>query len=81
MTNNELFIELSKELLKLRALNGYHFNIGINGGNKLNCNTFITFYIHYYNEIIKYEHISVTDKGYKNKLQEIKDFINAKVNK
>lgn len=81
MTNNELFIELSKELLKLRLRKGYHFSISINGGNKLNCRTFISIFIHYYDEVLKNYYISVKEEGYKNKLQEIKDFINARVNK
>lgn len=78
MTNKELYLELSNKLSGLIGKKGYHFSISFNGGYD-NCPSFISIYIHYYNEIIKSEWISVKDSGFKDKYKKLNDYIDEKI--
>lgn len=80
MTNKQLYEELSSHLTKLIDTKKYHFSISYNSGYN-GCRTFISIYIHHYDEVIKHCWISVKDSDFSNKFKEIKNYIDELVNK
>lgn len=80
MTNKQLYEELSSHLVKLIDTKKYHFSISYNSGYN-GCRTFISIYIHHYDEVIKHCWISIKDSDFSNKFKEIKNYIDELVNK
>ena len=80
MTNKQLYEELSSHLIKLIDTKKYHFIISYNSVYN-GCRTFISIYIHHYDEVIKSYLISVKDSNFSNKFKEIKNYIDELVNK
>lgn len=80
MSTKELYLEISNILIELYKIKGYQFSISYGGGFN-SCPLYVAYYIHYYNEIIKFDHLSYNDKGLKEKLNSLKEFVNEKLNK
>lgn len=80
MTNKQLYEELSSYLTKLIDTKKYHFSISYNSAYN-GCRTFISIYIHHYDEVIKSYWISIKDSNFNNKFKEIKNYIDDLLNK
>lgn len=80
MTTKELYLQISNILIELTKTKGYEFSINYGGGvNK--CPLYVSYFIHYYDEIIKYEQLSHNTKNLKEKLNSLKEFVNERINK
>lgn len=80
MSTKELYLEISNILVELANVKGYKFNVHYGGGiNK--CPLYVSYFIHYYDEIIKYESLNYNTKNLKEKLNSLKEFVNERVNK
>lgn len=79
MSTKELYLNIIEILIPLCEIKGYA--ISTNYSNPFSCNKYISYYIHYDNKIIKNDIISYKDKGIKNKLKELKQFVDGIINK
>lgn len=78
MSTKELYLKINNILLKLTEINGYSISITYNG-NPI-CSKYVSYYIHYYKEIIKYDALTYNTKNLKNKLKELETFVDERVN-
>lgn len=79
MSTKELYLKIIDILLPLFDIKGY--TITINYSNNPSCNKYVSYYIHYYNKIIKNDILCYNTKNLKNKLKELKEFVDERVNK
>ena len=80
MSTKELYLEISNILLELTKIKGYQFSISYGGGFN-RCPLYIIYYIHYYDEIIKFDHLSYNTRNLKEKLNSLKELVNERINK
>ena len=80
MSTKELYLEISNILIELYGEKGYHISINFGGGyNKYPL--YVSYYIHYYDEIIKSDILSYNTKNLKENLNSLKEFVNERTNK
>lgn len=79
MTTKELYLKINDILLKLTEVKGYSISITYSGNPT--CSKYVSYYIHYYSEIIKSNLFTYNDKGLKNKLKELELFVDERINK
>lgn len=79
MSTKELYLKINDILLKLTELKGY--SISITYGGNTTCHKYISYYIHYYDEIIKTDLLTYNTKNLKNKLKELELFVDERFNK
>lgn len=78
MSTKELYLKINNILLKLIELKGYSISITCNVDPI--CSKYVSYYIHYYNEIIKNDILIYNTKNLKNKLKELEVFVNERLN-
>lgn len=80
MSTKELYLEITNILIELAKTKGYKFSISYGGGID-KCPLYVSYFIHYYDEIIRYELLKYNTKNLKEKLNSLKEFVNERINK
>lgn len=79
MSTKELYLKMIEILLPLCEIKGY--SISTNYGNPFSCNKYISYFVHYNNDVIKNDLLTYNTKNLKEKLDSLKEFVNERVNK
>ena len=80
MSTKELYLEITNILVELANIKGYKFSVHYGGGTN-KCPLYVSYFIHYYDEIIKHGHLNYNTKNLKEKLNSLKEFVNERINK
>ena len=79
MSTKELYLKMIEILLPLCEIKGYA--ISTNCSNPFSCNKYISYFVHYNNDVIKNDLLTYNTKNLKEKLNSLKEFVNERVNK
>lgn len=79
MTTKELYLKINDILLKLTEVKGYTICITYSANPA--CYKYVSYYIYYYDEIIKNDILNYNTKNLKNELKELEAFVNERINK
>ena len=79
MSTKELYLKMIEILLPLCEIKGY--SISTNCSNPFSCNKYISYFVHYNNEVIKSDLLTYNDEHIKSKLKELKRFVDEIIDK
>ena len=79
MSTKELYLKMIEILLPLCEIKGY--SISTNCSNPFSCNKYISYFVHYNNDVIKNDLLTYNTKNLKDKLKELELFVDERVNK